>query len=150
MNLGNFNESIKGFFWGLGFVIALLGGISVYALTVAAEIDSGFKKMVSNKVLESTTDFDDDYKLTLSDVFKDNGKVRITAELQNITNESIYMRAIVASTFDKNNKFIGNCVGQSNDMFLAPNEISYIDINCNLITPQIERVHSAKLKVKRI
>ncbi|WP_231613068.1 hypothetical protein [Pseudoalteromonas sp. SWXJZ94C] len=60
------------------------------------------------------------------------------------------MRAIVASTFDKNNKFIGNCVGQSNDMFLAPNEISYIDINCNLIKPQVERVHFAKLKVRWI
>ena len=39
----NFNEIIKGFFWGVGFVIATLGGISVYALTIAAEVDIGFK-----------------------------------------------------------------------------------------------------------
>ena len=51
----NFNEMIKGFFWGVGFVIATLGGISVYALTIAAEVDSGFKELVSNKALEYNT-----------------------------------------------------------------------------------------------
>jgi len=75
----NFNEIIKGFFWGVGFVIATLGGISVYALTIAAEVDSGFKELVSNKVLDSTSDLSNDYKLTLSDIFKENERVRITA-----------------------------------------------------------------------
>jgi hypothetical protein len=42
------------------------------------------------KTLETTSDFSGSYRLTLSEVFKDNGKVRITAELQNVTNESIY------------------------------------------------------------
>ena len=148
MSSSNFNESIKGFFWGIGFVIALLGCLSVYALTIAAEVNSGFKQSVSNKTLETTSDFSGSYRLTLSEVFKDNGKVRITAELQNVTNESIYTGAVVASTFDKNGKFIGNCIGQSNDLSLAPNATSYIDINCNLLRPQVSRVHSAKLKIK--
>lgn len=100
------------------------------------------------KTLETTSDFSGSYRLTLSEVFKDNGKVRITAELQNVTNESIYTGAVVASTFDKNGKFIGNCIGQSNDLSLAPNATSYIDINCNLLRPQVSRVHSAKLKIK--
>ena len=65
----NFNDIIKGFFWGVGFVIATLGGISVYALTIAAEVDSGFKEQVSNKALEGTDDLNSDYKLTLSDIF---------------------------------------------------------------------------------
>jgi hypothetical protein len=47
MSSSNFNESIKGFFWGIGFVIALLGCLSVYALTIAAEVNSGFKQLVS-------------------------------------------------------------------------------------------------------
>ncbi|WP_240917442.1 hypothetical protein [Pseudoalteromonas sp. Z9A6] len=97
----NFNEAIKGFFWGIGFVIAILGGISVYALTIAAEVDNGFKEQVSNKALEGTNGLNSDYKLTLSDIFKENGRVRITAELKNITNESIYAGGVIASTFDK-------------------------------------------------
>ena len=38
MKSNNFNESIKGFFWGIGFVIAVLGGISAFALTIAADV----------------------------------------------------------------------------------------------------------------
>ncbi|MEH6480389.1 MULTISPECIES: FxLYD domain-containing protein [Pseudoalteromonas] len=144
----NFNEAIKGFFWGIGFVIATLGGISVYALTIAAEVDSGFKEQVSNKALEGTDDLNSDYKLTLSDIFKENGRVRITAELKNITNESIYAVGVIASTFDKNGKFVGNCLGKSDDIFIEPNKSSYIDIHCNLLRPQVSRVHSAKLKFK--
>ncbi|MDC9509490.1 hypothetical protein [Pseudoalteromonas sp. Angola-4] len=68
-----FNEIIKVFFWGAGFVIATLGGISVYALTIAAEVESGFKEQVSNKTLDSTSDLSNDYKLTLSDIFKKMG-----------------------------------------------------------------------------
>ena len=143
----NFNEIIKGFFWGAGFVIATLGGISVYALTIAAEVESGFKEQVSNKTLDSTSDLSNDYKLTLSDIFKENGRVRITAELKNITNESIYA-GVIASTFDKNGKFVGNCLGKSDDIFIEPNKSSYIDIHCNLLRPQASRVHSAKLKFK--
>ncbi|TMO05198.1 ATPase [Pseudoalteromonas sp. S558] len=144
----NFNDIIKGFFWGVGFVIATLGGISVYALTIAAEVDSGFKELVSNKVLDSTSDLSNDYKLTLSDIFKENGRVRITAELKNITNESIYASGVIASTFDENGKFVGNCLGKSEDIFIEPNKSSYIDIHCNLLRPQASRVHSAELKFK--
>ncbi|GEB71740.1 hypothetical protein PC2016_1059 [Pseudoalteromonas carrageenovora] len=142
----NFNEIIKGFFWGVGFVIATLGGISVYALTIAAEVDSGFKELVSNKVLDSTSDLSNDYKLTLSDIFKENGRVRITAELKNISNESIYAGGVIASTFDENGKFVGNCSGKSDDIFIEPNKSSYIDIHCNLLRPQASRVHSVELK----
>ncbi len=144
----NFNEIIKGFFWGAGFVIATLGGISVYALTIAAEVESGFKEQVSNKTLDSTSDLSNDYKLTLSDIFKENGRVRITAELKNITNESIYAAGVIASTFDKNGKFVGNCLGKSDDIFIEPNKSSNIDIHCNLLRPQASRVHSVKLKFK--
>jgi len=143
-----FNEIIKVFFWGAGFVIATLGGISVYALTIAAEVESGFKEQVSNKTLDSTSDLSNDYKLTLSDIFKENGRVRITAELKNITNESIYAAGVIASTFDKSGKFVGNCLGKSDDIFIEPNKSSYIDIHCNLLRPQASRVHSAKLKFK--
>ena len=85
MDSNNFNQSIKGFFWGVGFVIAMLGGISVFALTIAADVDSGFKTMVSNKALETSDEFNNDYKLTLSEIYKENGQVRIAAELKNIT-----------------------------------------------------------------
>ncbi|KPZ54194.1 hypothetical protein AN391_02997 [Pseudoalteromonas sp. P1-13-1a] len=144
----NFNETLKGFFWGVGFVIATLGGISVYALTIAAEVDSGFKELVSNKALDSASDLSNDYKLTLSDIFKENGRVRITAELKNISNESIYAGGVIASTFDENGKFVGNCLGKSDDMFIEPSKSSYIDIHCNLLSPQARRVHFAELKVK--
>lgn len=144
----NFNEIIKGFFWGAGSVIATLGGISVYALTIAAEVDSGFKELVSNKALDSASDLSNDYKLTLSDIFKENGRVRITAELKNISNESIYAGGVIASTFDENGKFVGNCLGKSDDIFIEPSKSSYIDIHCNLLSPQARRVHFAELKVK--
>ena len=111
-------------------------------------MESGFKEQVSNKTLDSTSDLSNDYKLTLSDIFKENGRVRITAELKNITNESIYAAGVIASTFDKNGKFVGNCLGKSDDTFIEPNKSSYIDIHCNLLRPQASRVHSAKLKFK--
>ena len=148
MDTNNFNESIKGFFWGVGFVIAILGGISAFALTIAADVDSGFKTMVSNKALETSDEINNDYKLTLSAIYKENGQVRIAAELKNITNESIYTGTVIASTFDESGKFIGNCVGKSTDNFLEPNQISYVDIKCNLFRSQASKVHSTKLKIK--
>ena len=148
MKSNNFNESIKGFFWGIGFVIAILGGISAFALTIAADVDSEFKTMVSNKALETSDEINNDYKLTLSEIYKENGQVRIAAELKNITNESIYTGTVIASTFDESGKFIGNCVGKSTESFLEPSEVSYVDIKCNLFRSQASKVHSTKLKIK--
>ncbi|WP_241232270.1 ATPase [Pseudoalteromonas sp. Xi13] len=111
-------------------------------------MESGFKEQVSNKVLDSTSDLSNDYKLTLSDIFKENGRVRITAELKNTSNESIYAGGVIASTFDESGKFVGNCLGKSDDIFIEPSKSSYIDIHCNLLRPQASRVHSAKLKFK--
>lgn len=100
------NEVLKGFFWGLGFAISVIGLASVYSLTIAASVDMGFKKNVRSHAMSSFEDFASDYELSLSEIFKENGRVKITAELKNISNDELYAMGVVASTFDSNGRFI--------------------------------------------
>lgn len=144
------NEVLKGFFWGLGFAIAVIGLASVYSLTIAASVDLGFKKNVRLHAMSSFEDFASDYELSLSEIFKENGRVKITAELKNISNDELYAMGVVASTFDSNGRFIGNCAGKGPEISLSPAEVSYVEIDCNLFKTQSERVHSAKLTLKWI
>ena len=145
--MGNVGEMIKGFLWGVGFSIALLGVGSAYYLTIAIDVEKSFKDMLRVEVLHSAKEIESYYKLSVIELFKENGAVRVAAQVQNVSNEEIYTHPIIAATFDENGKFIGNCVGTGPELTLSPNEISNIDISCNLFRMQADRVASASLKM---
>ena len=148
MSSKNFEEIIRGFFWGLGFAVSVIGVATVYTLKMAASVDKGFKDNIRLNAITSVSELAPNFEVALSEIFKENGEVKITAELKNISNENLYAVGVVASTFDSNGKFIGKCVGSGTDITLQPNEVSYVEINCEFFRIQGERVHSVKLKPK--
>ena len=143
----NIGEIIKGFLWGTGFSLALLGFGTAYYLTVAIDVEDTFRDLLRVKVIKSAKEIESNYELNVSEIFKENNKVRITATIKNISKDEIYTHAVVVSTYDKKGKFIGNCTGRGAELTLAPQEISHIDIECNLFQTQAKRVESASLKI---
>ncbi|CAM4298557.1 FxLYD domain-containing protein [Pseudoalteromonas byunsanensis] len=146
----SFEEVLKGFFWGLGFSLSVISIGTVYTLNMAAHVDKGFKESLQLKVMNSINELTPSYEVSLSEIFKENGRVKITAELKNTSSEELYAVEVIASTFDSNGKFIGNCTGKGNEITLAPKEISYVEIDCDFFRLQSEKVHSAKVKIKWI
>lgn len=146
----SFEEVLKGFFWGLGFSLSVIGIGTVYTLKMASHVDKGFRESLQLKVMDSINELAPSYEVSLSEVFKENGRVKITAELKNTSSEELFAVGVIASTFDSNGKFIGNCTGKGNEITLAPKEISYVEIDCDFFRLQSEKVHSAKVKIKWI
>lgn len=145
MSYKSVNEIFKGFFWGLGFAISVFGIGTVYTMHMAASVDLALQQSLSVKARESFDELEQHYDVKLSEIFKQSGQVKITAELTNITNEEVYAVGIAASTFDVNDRFIGNCLGQGTAKTLQPEEVSYIEIRCDFFKTQAARVHSVKL-----
>jgi hypothetical protein len=146
--MNSITEIIKGFLWGTGFSLALLGFSTAYYLNLADDIEDSYRDILRVKVINSAKELGLHYELSVLEIFKENNKLRITASIKNVTKDEIYSQPIYVSTYDENGKFIGSCSGKGYEFTLAPQETSYIDIKCDLFTTQVERVVSATIKTK--
>ena len=146
--MGNISEIIKGFLWGTGFSLAVIGFGTAYYLTLAFDVEQSYTDMVRVKTLNTIKEVRKSYELNVLEIFKENRKLRITASIKNTTDETIYSQHVYISTYDKNGKFVGTCSGKGHEYTLAAQETSYVDIECGLFFTQAQRVVSATIKTK--
>ncbi|MHA2785179.1 hypothetical protein [Vibrio harveyi] len=86
----------------------------------------------------------------MDNVFKDGDDVRLAVVQENLTEEALYSREVLASAFDVNGNFIGNCIGENEIFIMQPKETSYLEIKCGFVPSQVEQIESFKLRVKPI
>ena len=74
----NIGEIIKGFLWGTGFSLAILGFGTAYYLTVAIDVEDTFKDLLRVKVIKSAKEIESNYALNVSEIFKENNFELVT------------------------------------------------------------------------
>ena len=146
-----FNNILTGFSWGIGFSVALILSGLVYTKFLEPSLGNILEdKEIDDKAIEYLADFKTAYGLTLENVFKDGGDVRLAVVQENLTEEALYSREVLASAFDVNGNFIGNCIGENEIFIMQPKETSYLEIKCGFVPSQVEQIESFKLRVKPI
>ncbi|WP_337959054.1 hypothetical protein, partial [Vibrio parahaemolyticus] len=146
-----FNGILTGFSWGLGFSIAIILSGLVYTKFVEPSLGNILEdKEIDDKAIEYLADFKTAYGLTLENVFKDGDDVRLAVVQENLTEEALYSREVLASAFDVNGNFIGNCIGENEIFIMQPKETSYLEIKCAFVPAQVEQIESFKLRIRPI
>ncbi|EGQ9313373.1 metal ABC transporter ATPase [Vibrio vulnificus] len=151
MFMKGLNGILNGFSWGIGFSVAIILSGLVYTKFVEPSLGNILEdKEIDDKAIEYLADFKTAYGLTLKNVFKDGDDVRLAVVQENLTEDALYSREVLASAFDVNGNFIGNCIGENELFIMQPKETSYLEIKCAFVPSQVEQIDSFKLRIKPI
>ncbi|HFQ5323962.1 TPA: metal ABC transporter ATPase [Vibrio vulnificus] len=151
MFMKGLNGILNGFTWGIGFSVAIILSGLVYTKFVEPSLGNILEdKEIDDKAIEYLADFKTAYGLTLKNVFKDGDDVRLAVVQENLTEDALYSREVLASAFDVNGNFIGNCIGENELFIMQPKETSYLEIKCAFVPSQVEQIDSFKLRIKPI
>ncbi|QBN14177.1 DUF3265 domain-containing protein [Vibrio vulnificus] len=151
MFMKGLNGILNGFTWRIGFSVAIILSGLVYTKFVEPSLGNILEdKEIDDKAIEYLADFKTAYGLTLKNVFKDGDDVRLAVVQENLTEDALYSREVLASAFDVNGNFIGNCIGENELFIMQPKETSYLEIKCAFVPSQVEQIDSFKLRIKPI
>lgn len=149
--MNKLSEILKGFLWGAGFSIAVIVFGVVYSQFVEPSLGNVLEESeIDEKAVSYLESFNSIYSLTLEKVFVEGTDVRLAIVQQNLTDEPQYAREVLASAFDTNDKFIGNCVAENELFILQAKESAFIEATCSFVEEQVEQIDSFKLKVKAL
>ncbi|MET2947690.1 metal ABC transporter ATPase [Vibrio owensii] len=142
---------LNGFSWGSGFSIAIIVSGLIYTKFIEPSLGSLLEdRKVDEKTVEYFAGLKTEYGLTLENVFIDGNDVRLAVVQENRLDEALYSREVIASAFDVDGSFIGNCLGKNEIFVMQPKETTYLEFKCKFLPSQVERIESFKLRVKPI
>ncbi len=146
----NISEILTGFFWGIGFSIAIALCTSAYLISALPKIDEIYKEVISNRLTHSLKQVANDYDINVIDIYKSERLLKVTVSVKNLTNEEVYGKGIRVKLFSKSNRFIGSCNSARNQLFIKPKGISYHEVSCQLFPTQITKITTAKASLNLI
>jgi len=142
---------LNGFSWGSGFSIAIIVSGLIYTKFIEPSLGSLLEdRKVDEKTVEYFAGLKTEYGLTLENVFIDGNDVRLAVVQENRLDEALYSREVIASAFDVDGSFIGNCLGKNEIFVMQPKETTYLELKCKFLPIQVERIESFELRVKPI
>ncbi|MEH0696571.1 cation transport ATPase [Vibrio owensii] len=142
---------LNGFSWGSGFSIAIIVSGLIYTKFIEPSLGGLLEdRKVDEKIVEYFAGLKTEYGLTLENVFIDGNDVRLAVVQENRLDEALYSREVIASAFDVDGSFIGNCLGKNEIFVMQPKETTYLEFKCKFLSSQVERIESFKLRVKPI
>ncbi|MFM2657623.1 metal ABC transporter ATPase [Vibrio owensii] len=142
---------LNGFSWGSGFSIAIIVSGLIYTKFIEPSLGGLLEdRKVDEKIVEYFAGLKTEYGLTLENVFIDGNDVRLAVVQENRLDEALYSREVIASAFDVDGSFIGNCLGKNEIFVMQPKETTYLEFKCKFLPSQVEIIESFKLRVKPI
>lgn len=150
MKPNNVGEILKGFFWGLGFSIAVSLCSTAYVLSALPVVEQASKDIAGTRAKASVTDIVKLYQVQILDIYKSDRQLKVTASVGNLTDQEVFARAIKVDLFDDSGRFVSSCTSDSGDLVIPPGEVMYHEVNCNAFPEQITKVVSAKGRLKLI
>ncbi len=140
----NINEIFRGFFWGVGFSIAVALCASAYLISALPKVDEVYREMASNRTTESLAKIVNDYQVDVLDIYKTDSLLKVTVAVKNLTNEEIYGKSVKVKLFSKTDRFIASCNSERGDLFIKPKGVAYHEVSCKLFSVQLQIATKAK------
>ena len=140
----NVNEIFRGFFWGIGFSVALALCVSAYLISVLPKVDDVYKEVASNRTTQSLAKIANDYQVNVLDIYKTDSNLKVTVEVKNLTDEELYGKSVNVKLFSKSDRFISACNSKRGDLFIKPKGVSYHEVSCKLSPVQLQVATKAK------
>lgn len=137
------NEILRGFFWGTGFSVSVLLCASAYFISVLPQVDASYKDVALNRTIDSLEQVAKDYEVNVLDIYKSKGQLKVTASVENLTDDEVYGKGIKIELFSVAERFIGSCSSERGDLFIKPKGMTFHEVTCKLFPNQVAEVTTA-------
>lgn len=144
----NVVEVLKGFFWGVGFSIAAALCGTAYLLSALPEVDQAYKNIAEIRTKDSIAKIEKSYEVQILDIYKSDRLLKVTASVNNLTDQEVFGKAIKVDLFGEDGRFISSCTSERGDLIIRPRGAIYHEVTCKAFRHQIDKVNSARGQLK--